>query len=165
MFEFLKRPTNKNAIPQASPPVLNSDSEAAFGAPLNEFEQLLIAKHRKELDIYDFLDAFFNAKLGLLVPEDQLDLSGGEPRLVQNPRLFSIIKPDANYLAFFSCAERAKPAMSRYPQYRHVATVRAGDFIMSLHPGFGIVINPYWDINFWWAPDQVNDIRGIMKKP
>ena len=124
----------------------------------------MLAKHRREIDVNQFIEVLFNSTLYVFAPEGQFTGTPVQPRLVSNPRLFAIIEPTVTFLAFFSSPERVTPVREHYPEFRYAVAVHAGDFIMSLAPGAGLVINPYWDINFQWSPEQVTGIKNLLTK-
>ena len=170
MFGLFKKktpptPPQSVAKPQplpAEPPRANAPNR--LDEPKNDFERAMLAKHRREIDVHRFIETLFNSSLYILVPEGQFTGTADQPRLVSNPTLFSIIEPTVTFLAFFSSPERATPVREHYPDFRYAVAVHAGDFIMSLAPGAGLVINPYWDINFQWSPEQVAGIKNLLTK-
>lgn len=124
----------------------------------------MLAKHRREIDVYQFIEAFFTSCLYVFVPEGQFTGMPEQPRLVSNPKLFAIVEPTVTFVALFTSPERGAPVREHYPEFRYAVAVDAGDFIMALTPSTGLIINPYWDINFEWSPEQVAGIKNIRAK-
>lgn len=60
--------------------------------------------------------------------------------------------------------ERGKPTRDLHPEFRFAAKVQAGDFLLGLAGDFGLVINPYWDVNLEWNNQQVARILATMKR-
>jgi len=165
MFGLFKKKTPPQ--PVATPPPLPTEPPRAkapncFADPTNEFERAILAKHRREIDAKQFIEVLFNSTLYVFAPEGQFTGTLEQPSLVSNPRLFAIIEPTVTFLAFFSSPERVTPVGENYPEFRYAVAVHAGDFIMSLAPGVGLIINPYWDINFQWSPEQLAGIKNLL---
>jgi hypothetical protein len=171
MFGILKKKASPVPPQQvASPPPLPPEPPRAkapnrFADPANDFERAMLAKHRREIDVHRFIEVLFNSSVYVLAPEGQFTGTSERPRLVANPRPFCIIDPKVTFLALFSSSERATPVRAHYPEFRYAVALHAGDFIMSLAPGAGLIINPYWDINFQWTPEQVAGIKSLVTKP
>lgn len=131
--------------------------------PLNEFERYLVAFHRREIRIQKFLEEFFNAQVYLLCDKEQFRFGDQGASVTEKPTLYSIITPDTKFLAMFSHIERAKAVKD--PAFRFAVQVLAGEFFMGFETGsVGLALNPYWDINFHWSPQQLASIVGTIRR-
>jgi hypothetical protein len=167
MFGFFKKKTPQAQAPQTDKPAAQTSSpppptSGHFTDPINELEHAIIAKSRGEIDVYKFIEILFNSNIAVVVPDGQFTMTDGTAALVENPRMFSIMEPGINFLAFFSSAQRAARVKEKYPEYRYAVALHAGDLLMSLGSGYGLIINPGWDINFRWSPDQVAAIKKMI---
>ena|SRR5262245_12444397 len=134
-----------------------------FAEPLNEFERYLLAFHRREIPIQKFLEEFFNAKVFLLCDHDPSKSGAPGVPTAEKPMLYSIVTPDAKFLAMFSDLERARAVKD--PAFKFAVAVLAGEFFMGFETGgIGLALNPYWDINFHWSPEQLAGIKGTISR-
>jgi hypothetical protein len=134
-----------------------------FVQPLNDLERDIIAFHRREIPVQKFLEKFFKARVSVLCDHEQIAFNNQGPGLVQKPHLYSIIQPDVVFLAVFSHMDRAK--IVKDPKMRFTVESVAEEFLLSFETSHvGLVINPHWDINFHWSPQQLAEIKGMLRR-
>jgi hypothetical protein len=165
MFGFFnkKQPSNPPPPPlPAEPPRAIAPNH--FDLPQNAFEHQILAFHRKQIGIQQFLASFFNAQVVVLSDHQQFDFAGGQASLVQTPKLFAIKAPTFNFVAVYSHTLRADPVYAKHPDMRFASQALGGELLLALDPAAGVVINPGWDINFHWEPQQVEAVRKTIRE-
>lgn len=165
MFGFLKKKVPAN--PPTPPPPVEPPRAIApnhFDQPQNAFEQQILAFYRRQIGIQQFLASFFNAQVIVLSDHEQFDFTGGQASLVQTPKLFAIKAPTFNFVAVYSHMLRAQPVYAKHPEMRFASQALGGELLLALDPLAGIAINPGWDINFHWEPQQVEAIRKTIRE-
>lgn len=135
-----------------------------FDGPENDLERVLVAFRQREIDAPRFLECLFNSQIFVLPKKEDLGAGDGQPGLAKNPHLFSITYPEYVALAIYTSPTRAKPTADQYPDFRFAVQMHAGQFLSGLAGRCGLVINPYWDINIEWNADQMDRIKGMMRR-
>lgn len=125
-----------------------------------------MAFRRRELPAPRFLEELFNSEVYILPRAQDLlaaPVRDGKFELSKNPTLFCLHYPGYSALAMYTSRERARPTYELYPEFRLGAQVHAGDFLLGLRGDFGLVLNPYWDVNLEWDHQQLARILAVMK--
>ncbi len=135
-----------------------------FDGPENDLERVLVAFRHREIDAPRFLESLFNSQIFVLPKKDDLVSDGGRTALAKDPHLFSITYPEYVAPAIYTSPSRVKPTTDQYPEFRLAVQVHAGQFISGLAGRCGLVINPYWDINSEWSSDQMDRIKGMIRR-
>ncbi len=134
-----------------------------FGKPQNELEEHIFNFRNREIEAQTFILNFLNSFAYVCTKEGQFKNENGQIQLVQNPFLFTITNPNYASLCFYSENNRINPTVEKYPEFKYAVKVRAGDLIMGLQPGMGIILNPYWEVNLEWNPSQIEQIKAMVK--
>ena len=120
MFGFFnkKQPSSPTPPPQPATPPEPPRAIAPnhFDQPQNAFEQHILAFHRRQISIQQFLTSFFNAQVSVLSDHEQFTFDGGQASLVKKPKLFTIKAPHCNFIAIFSHPIRSKPIFAKHPE-------------------------------------------------
>lgn len=135
-----------------------------FDGPENDLERVLVAFRQREIDAPRFLESLFNSQIFVLPKKEDLVADGERIGLAKDPHLFSITYPEYVALAIYTSPTRAKPTTDQYADFRFAVQVHAGQFLAGLAGRCGLVINPYWDINIEWNADQMDRIKGMMRR-
>lgn len=135
-----------------------------FEGPKNRIEEALIAMRIRKIETTCFLVEFFNSQIYVLPLAKDLVRSPEKMTLSESPILFCMNYPEYSAIAVYTSPERAKPTCDLHPDFRYATEVNARDFLSSLKGDFGLVINPYWDINVEWNSQQVTAILAMLKK-
>ena len=138
-----------------------------FDYPKNSLEEALIAFRERRLDAPSFLEELLNSEVYVLPLQGDLirrSSEGGGPTLSKNPTLFCMNYPKYSAIGLFTASERATPICKLHPEFRIATAVQAGRFLLGLEGDFGIVINPYWDVNIEWTNEQVQQILGMVRR-
>ena len=143
---------------------LGKGTIGTFTSPENELERVLVAFRQREASIPDLLDALFNSTIFVVTVEPGLAWADNKPQLVPNASLFSMIYPEFNALGIFTSLSRTLPVSREHAEFRFAVAVPAGEFLSGLTGRFGLIINPYWDMNLQWNPEQVERIRAMMRR-
>lgn len=158
----------KDSPPQPPPvqePIrLAQGMPGKFEAAENELENKLMAFRHRQIDSTRFLEILFNSEVFVLPQKDSFEQSGDKIVLAKKPTVFCLNYPDHFALAIYTSHTRIKPTTDKYPEFRFAATVHAGDFLSNIASRSGLVINPYWDINLEWNPNQVEQIKGMLRR-
>jgi hypothetical protein len=149
--------------PPASIP-LGKGNPGKFEGPLNPLEQALISLRQREIAAPKFLEYLFNSEVYIAVPEEKLQGSVRGGQLSGTPTLFTITYPTFVCLCFYTHVSRLKPTHDQYPAFRYAVSARAGDILLGIQGNFGLIINPYWDINLEWNAEQVGAIKKMLVK-
>lgn len=172
---------NKKPTPPAQPPVLpatppplpkeparlGKGHPGVFDGPKNQLEVALIAFRTRKIEAPQFLEALFNSEVYVLPLAKDLVGSAeqeGKIALSKSPTLFCMTYPEYSALGIYTSPERAKPTCDLHPEFRFATKVQAGDFLLGLTGDFGLVINPYWDVNLEWSNQQFARILAMMKR-
>lgn len=169
MFGFFKKqqPTSPPPLPQPAPPPAEPPRANApnhFDHPQNEFEQHIIAFHRKEIGIQQFLESLFNAEIVVLSDHEESKFADGPSLRVEASKLYTIQAPDFEFLSIFSHLSRAKPVVAIRPELRAAIRMSGGELLLGMKGTVGIVLNPGWDIDLHWEPAQVAAIRKTLSE-
>ena len=135
-----------------------------FEGPKNRLEEALIAMRTRKIETTRFLEELFNSQIYVLPQAKDLVSSSEKVTLSKSPTLFCMNYPEYSAIALYTSPERAKPTCDLHPDFRYATEVHAGDFLSSLKGDFGLVINPYWDVNVEWSNQQVARILAMLKK-
>jgi hypothetical protein len=161
MFGFGKnKKLNKTDMPY--PMRKAKGHPGTFDEPKNDFERILMATRNREISTIQFIEYFVNSSAFVVVPKGQMMNSHQGMSLVVNPTIFTITYPEYTCLCFYSHESRAKHTNEHYPDYRYAVSIRVRDILMGSEDGLGIIINPYYDINMEWIPEQVLKIKQMI---
>jgi hypothetical protein len=151
--------------PAATPPPipLGKGNPGIFDEPKNDLERALLAVRNREIPTQKFLEYFLNSQLFVAVPEGQTQKDGDQGKLISNPTLFTITYPEYTALCFYTHESRLKPTSEQFPDFRYAVSLLAGDFILGAAGSFGVVINPYWDVNLEWSSSQIDRLKQMIK--
>jgi hypothetical protein len=130
--------------------------------PNNLLEEKLLAMYRKEVKINEFLEMLLDSQVIILADRD-VDISG--PNMNFNP--LAITSPMGyNVLVTFSSIERAKAALSNYPEYKYAVAVDTSWFLLGAYENTGFALNPGWPLGFELPPEGLQQflIRFGVKK-
>jgi hypothetical protein len=172
---FWKKKTEAKAPPPATPPPLPAKEPmktgkghpGTFDAPKNPLEESLIAFRERRLEATRFLEELLNSEIYVLpLHSDIVESSseGGGLALSKTPTIFCMNYPEYAAIGLFTAPERAKPTCDLHPEFRFATAVQAGSFLLGLKGDFGIVLNPYWDVNIEWTNEQVRRILGMIRR-
>lgn len=157
-------PATPSVVPQ-EPVRLGKGHPGIFDTPQNPLEVALVAVRARKIQVPQFLEELFNSDVYVLPQaKDLVGEQDGQMILSRSPTLFCVKYPEYSALGIYSSSERAKPTYDLHPDFRFAAKVQAGDFLLGLTGDFGLVINPYWDVNLEWSNQQVARILGMMKR-
>jgi hypothetical protein len=152
-------------VPPKEPIRLGKGHPGVFDGPKNQLETALVAARARTIGMPQFIEALFNSDVYVLpLAKDLVGEPSGGIALAKSPTLFCMNYPEYSALAIYSAPERAKPTTDLHPEFRFAAKVQAGDFLLGLSGAFGLVINPYWDVNMEWNAEQMARISAMMKR-
>lgn len=143
---------------------LGEGALGTFAGAENELERVLMAFRQRQAGIPELLDALFNSTIFVVTNEPGLAWESNQPRLVSHASIFCMKYPEFDALGIFTSVSRTIPVSKEHPEFRFAVALHAGDFLSGLSGSFGMIINPYWDINLQWNVEQVNRIRAMMKR-
>lgn len=126
-----------------------------------------MAYRARQIDAQQFIVALFNSDIYILPATQDLAggaMQGGKPTLSKSPTLFCLTYPEYSALAIYTSPERAKPTSDLHPEFRYASKVHAGEFLLGLTGSFGLVINPYWDVNLELDNQQVARVLAMMER-
>ena len=123
-----------------------------------------MALRARQIDVPSFLEELFNSNIFVVPKKEDIVASDTGFSLGKNPHLFSITYPEYVALGLYTSPERAKPTSEQYPEYRFAIEVHAGEFLMSLGGDFGIVLNPYWDVNIEFSNVVFQRVLTMMRR-
>jgi hypothetical protein len=147
-----------------APIPLGKGYPAVFDSPKNQLEVALVSARARTMAMPQFLEALFNSDVYVLpLAKDFVGEQTHELTLSKSPTLFCMNYPEYSALGIYTSPERAKPTFDFHPEFRFAAKVHAGNFLLGLNGGFGLIINPYWDANLEWSAQQVARIVAMMK--
>ncbi len=170
---------SKKPVPPQQPPVLpvappsmpkepvriGKGHPGVFDGPKNQLEVALVAVRARTLGTPQFLEELFNSEVYVLpLAKDFVGEQGGKLVLSKSPTLFCMNYPEYSALGVYTSEERAKPTCDLHSEFRFAAQVQAGEFLLGLREDFGLIINPYWDVNLEWSNQQVARILAMMKR-
>jgi hypothetical protein len=153
-------------IPQ-SPTRLGKGHPGTFDAPKNRLEEIMIGFRNREVDGPTFFEELFNSPIFILPLHQDIVAAESAPdqlALSKAPTLFCMHYPEYTAIGLYTCPERAKPTCDLHPEFRFATQVHAGNFLLGLKGDFGLVINPYWDVNMEWNCQQVSKILSMMRR-
>ncbi len=154
----------KKTDSEVPPPIpLGKGHPGAFDEPKNDLEVALLAVRSRQLETPKFIEFLFNANVFLAVPEGQFDRIDGTLKLKENPTVFTVTYPEYTALAIYTHESRLKPTHTQFPEFRYAISICAGNFILSASNPFGLVINPYWDVNLEWSANQITQIKKMIQ--
>ncbi|UCG35077.1 MAG: SseB family protein [Candidatus Omnitrophota bacterium] len=133
-----------------------------FGSPVNNLEEKMVAFLDGKLESAKFIKIFLKSEVYVLTPQDQLNPRSG--RLVKNPSLFTITSPEYTLFCVYTSQKRIDPTVDKYPELKYAARVFVKDLLSSVRRKWGLIINPYWDVNLTWEPKTVAKIKNILRK-
>ena len=166
LFSFFKRKEPKPPVVEKKVPMRKgTGNPGTFDAIENELEKSFIAFREREISVQQFLEVLLNSKAYVLVPEGQFSVTeDGTPSLKEDPHIFCITNPEYVTLCVYTSNKRCNPTIDKYPEFRYAVQTQVGDLIMGIQNKIGLVINPYWDVNTEWTPDQVQSIKEMFNK-
>jgi hypothetical protein len=157
----------------SSPPIpkepvrIGKGHPGTFDAPKNRLEEILIGFRNREVEGSRFFEELFNSSVYILALHQDIVEAQIEPDKIawsKSPTLFCMNHPEYSSIGLYTSPERGKPTCDLHPEFRFAIKVQAGDFLLSLKGDFGLVINPYWDINLEWNNQQVREILSMMRR-
>ena len=152
------------ATPSTPPPIpLGKGHPGTFDEPKNDLERALLAARNREISAQQFLEYFLNSNVLVAVPDGQIVKESDQVKLISNPTLFTITYPEYVALCFYTHESRLKPTNDQFPDFRYAVSLVAGDFILNAAGSFGVVINPYWDVNLEWSAAQIDRLNQMIK--
>lgn len=132
-----------------------SNMDSAADEPLNDIENKLAALLRGEMTHEEFLGAFLESELYILVD--------GEPQGdVLGPRRPMVIAsgPDApRMFAVFSAPTRATRMIQQFSEYSYPILVNCVWVLEHLGPNMGVAFNPGCANGFELAPDGAQQLK------
>ncbi|MDX1961825.1 MAG: SseB family protein [Pirellulales bacterium] len=119
-------------------------------------EQLLEAACTNKMQMEVFLNQFINNHVLVLLNEDP----GNPPQMNKiSPVTFN--RGDGQqYVVTFTSAERVKPFVEQFPQFKHALGMHAGFIVQSLNNNIGIAVNPGCPIGFEWHAPGVQQAKS-----
>jgi SseB protein N-terminal domain len=117
---------------------------------VNDLEGLLIEAQTGRLHMPDFLRQFVQSRI--VVPSASEVTAGWQGF---HPLVFK--KQGVEMLACFTAHERIGSAVEKMPYYLEI---RAAEFLKSLQPNVGVVINPGHSVSFDISPEGLARIRA-----
>lgn len=160
MAWFGKKKEEKVVTP---PPIRTGKGHpGTFEGPVNDLERAIVAVRNRDLPTPKFIEYFLNANAFVAVPEGQFEKTEDGVKLVRNPTLFTVSYPEYTCIAFYSDESRLKPTSDQFPEFRYAVSVCVGDLVMGIPSSFGLIINPYWDVNLEWNAQQVAGIKKMI---
>lgn len=122
--------------------------------PNNLLEEKLLAMYKKEIKITEFLELLLDSQVIILADRD-VDISGADmhfnPLAIPSPMGYEV-------LATFSSFERAKKAVSEYPEYSFAIAVDTSWFLSGAYENVGFALNPGWPFGFELPPDGMKQM-------
>ena len=135
-----------------------------FDEPRTQLELALMAFRARQIDASRFLEDLFNSQVFVLPKREDINPGDEGFKLAKNPHLFSITYPEYVALGLYTHQDRMKPTCDQYPEFRFGVEVQAGEFLMDLQSDFGVVLNPYWDVNIEWSNEQMRRIVAMVRR-
>lgn len=157
-------PATPPPLPKEPVP-LGKGHPGVFDSPKNPLEAALVAVRARQIQIPEFLEELFNSDVFVLpLATDFVTGQDGSLTLSKTPTFFCMNYPEYSALGLYTSQERAKPTCDLHPEFRFATKVPAGEFLLKLTGNFGLMINPYWDVNLEWNNQQVARILAMIER-
>lgn len=124
-------------------------------------ERRLIAAQAGEIDESDFMAGLMTAQLFMPV----LDDSGGIANFQRSNKLTPLTldaEDGSRSLVIFTSPDRAKPFVKDFPGYEGGILTDLKWTVENLGIGFGIVLNPGWDVGLELEADAVRQMTDLQ---
>lgn len=129
--------------------------------PHNDLEKDLLAVHRGERDVADFVQALMDQQVFMPVRDEQ-DAIAGFQRSTRAQPLIVTDEEGERVLVLFTSPERAKPMVADFPDYSGGLLTEFSWLLERLGGGVHIALNPGWEIGLDFDADTVAQLVATL---
>jgi hypothetical protein len=128
-------------------------------APENDLEQQLLDAQEGRIEGEDFMHALLTSQVFLPV-QDSKTIGGFQANTRAKP--LSLKDEDGtDILILFTSPDRARDFLKDFPGYDGGLLEEFGKLLARMGSGFGIALNPGWDVGIGMTPDMVQHLGDM----
>src|SRR5512135_799801 len=124
--------------------------------PRNELEKQLLSAWQGEITGEDFMQELLGAEVFMPVADEEMVM--GIQRSTSARPLTLTDEDGTPVLVLFTSPERAKPFLADHPGYGGGLLAEFKWVLEKMGSGYGIAINPGWEVGFDMEPEMVEQI-------
>lgn len=143
MFDFFNKKEEQKPLPQQS----------SF-QPVNTGEKAIVEYSASRISMEELLNVLLNSSIFLM---------GAEPD--PNQKTFYSFYPEGEtpFVAVYTDRSRVGKTFEKKQGFKYIFELKFGNLFTSLKGTFGLLINPYWEMELRIGPGLVDTIRSSMK--
>jgi hypothetical protein len=127
--------------------------------PKNDLEQQLLDAQEGRIEGDDFMHALLTSKVFMPV-QDSRTIGGFQANTRAKP--LSLKDEDGtDILILFTSPDRARDFLKDFPGYDGGLLEEFGKLLAKMGSGFGIALNPGWDVGIGMTPDMVQHLSDM----
>lgn len=131
--------------------------------PRNDLERWLIQAQNGEMEPDAFMRELLASQVFIPIKEESENIGGFQANTKAEP--ISIQSDDGTpILILFTSPERAKPIQEQLPGFEGGGLLETFTWILErMGTGYGIVLNPGWDVGLEMEPDMVAQLAHLAE--